>query len=234
MHPLVPTLAAAGLLTAAAFAQQAAPALTGFPFQNETLKYNLKLPTGVSLGDAAFSATRTASGWSFETTLTAGIPSYQIQDTYRSTGTTDLCSTELVRNFSHGSKKTSETTTFDQAKGKGERVTTLPPNGGRTEFPIPSCARDAVAFVYLVRREMGQGRVAPAQTVFFGAGYSVNIRYTGESKLPSGVADHVVAEVKGPSSGFAVEIDFARDAARTPLLLKVPLPLGNLSVELVR
>jgi hypothetical protein len=216
----------------------AAPKLTGFPFQNETLRYSVKWPSGLSLGDAVFSARHTASGWNFETTVDAGVPGFAIKDAYRSSVTEDGCSVELERSFGHGSKKTSEKTTFDQKKGRATRVTTLPENGGKTEIDIPTCARDALAFVYYARREMGQGRVAPEQTVFFGSPYSVQMRYTGEMTVRleehSAVTDHVVLSVKGPQSAFSVEVFFARDAARTPLVIKVPLKLGTLSVELVR
>jgi hypothetical protein len=40
--------------------------------------------------------------------------------------------------------------------------------------------------------------------------------------------------VKGPKSSFAFEMFFARDAARTPLLVRVPLSAGSFSMELVR
>jgi hypothetical protein len=222
------------LAAASAFGQPAAPKLTGFPFQDETLRYSILLPTGLTLGEAVFSARKTDSGWSFQTSVEAGVPGFAIKDSYRSVTVGDLCSTELERSFTHRSKQGAETTTFDQQKGKGLRVTTLPPNGGRTEFDIPSCPRDAISFVYFMRREMGQGRVAPADTVFFGAGYSVQLRYTGEVTVKSGIADRVVGSVKGPGSSFTVEIDFARDAARTPLTIKVPLALGTISAELVR
>jgi hypothetical protein len=66
----------------------------------------------------------------------------------------------------------------------------------------------------------------------------VQMRYTGEMTVrleeQSAVTDHVVLSVKGPQSSFSVEVFFARDAARTPLVIKVPLKLGTLSVELVR
>jgi hypothetical protein len=39
---------------------------------------------------------------------------------------------------------------------------------------------------------------------------------------------------KGPSANFQAEIYFARDPARTPLLIKVPSALGPFSMELVR
>ena len=48
------------------------------------------------------------------------------------------------------------------------------------------------------------------------------------------MTDHVVLSVKGPKSAFTVEVFFARDAARTPLVDQSAAELGTLSVELVR
>jgi hypothetical protein len=244
MRSLVSFFIAIGVCAVACFAQTAqkpapaAPKLTGFPFQNETLRYSIRWPSGLSLGDAVFTARHTESGWSFETTIDAAVPGFAIKDAYRSTATEELCSLELDRSFSHGGKKSREKTTFDQQKGRATRVTTLPENGGKMDIDIPSCARDALAFVYYARREMGQGRVAPEQKVFFGNGYSAQMHYTGEMSVKledqSAVTDHVVLSVKGPKAAFSVEVFFARDAARTPLAIKVPLALGTLSVELVR
>ena len=47
------------------------------------------------------------------------------------------------------------------------------------------------------------------------------------------MTDYVVVAVKGPKSDFTVEVFYARDAARTPVQLRIPLALGILSVELV-
>jgi hypothetical protein len=229
MRPLLFILASA----AVAFGQPAAK-LTGFPFQDETLRYSVRWPTGVTLGDAVFSARRTTAGWSLETTVNAGIPGFTIRDSYLASATSDLCSIELEKNIQHRTKQTREKTTFDQQKRRATRVTTLPPNGGTSEFDIPSCGKDAVSFVYFMRREMGQGRVPPAETVFFGAGYSVSLKYSGEVKVAQAAADRLVGTVKGPNSSFTIEVDFARDAARTPLAIRVPLAVGTLSAELVR
>ena len=86
---------------------------------------------------------------------------------------------------------------------------------------------------------MGQGRVPAAQQAIFGAAYSVRMDYTGPQTIAVGdkkpaVTDRLVVSVKGPKADFTFEIFYARDAARTPLAIKVPLPLGTLSVELVR
>jgi hypothetical protein len=40
--------------------------------------------------------------------------------------------------------------------------------------------------------------------------------------------------VKGPASEFSFEIFYARDAARTPLLIKIPVSIGTVSLEMVR
>jgi len=95
-----------------------------------------------------------------------------------------------------------------------------------------------MAFLYFARRELGQGRVPPAQTVFFGSGYSVRMDYTGAQTITlnekPAITDHLVVSEKGPKSSFSFEMFFARDAARTPLLIKVPLSVGSFSMELVR
>ena len=222
------------LAAAAAAFGQATPKLTGFPFQDETLRYSIRLPTGLALGEAVFTARRTADGWSFAFTLDAGVPGFAIKDSYRSAVTADVCSDEFERRFNHRGKQSAETTTFDRPARRATRRTTVPPSDGKSEFTIPACPHDALAFVYLMRREMGQGRVVPAETVYFGAGYSVALKYTGAVTLPQGIVDRLAGTIKGPSSSFTVEIDFGRDAARTPLAIRVPLALGTISAELVR
>jgi hypothetical protein len=47
-------------------------------------------------------------------------------------------------------------------------------------------------------------------------------------------ADHVIIYMKGPASDAKLEIFFERNPARTPLIIKAPLPIGTLSMELVR
>ena len=47
-------------------------------------------------------------------------------------------------------------------------------------------------------------------------------------------ADRVAVSVKGPASAINFEMFFARDAARTPLVIRVPFALGTFSMELVR
>ena len=103
---------------------------------------------------------------------------------------------------------------------------------------IPACAEDALTYFFLARREMGQGRTPPAAKVYFGGPYEVRAQYTGAMDVTIGgraeTTDHVNVSIKGPASDFTVEVFYARDAARTPLLFKVPVSIGSVTVELVR
>jgi hypothetical protein len=229
-----------GLFLLAAALAAAAPAVaqTGFPFQDEGLHYTVNWPSGLSLGDATLSAHRTANGWDFEIGLDAAVPGFAIKDKFKASTTVMLCSTELSRDTSQGGKKTKEKTTFDQDKGTAHRATEYPADGGTSDFNISTCARDAIAYVYFGRKELGQGRVPPAQQIYFGSAYSARMEYTGAQTITVGdkkeVTDHLMVSVKGPRADFTVEVFYARDAARTPLLIKIPQAVGTLSMELVR
>ena len=218
----------------------AADQLTGFPFQNETLRYRVVWPGGGSLGDVTLSAHQAGDGgWDFDLSTSVLLPLVPISDRYTaSAGGGDLCSSTLQREISHGNKKVIERTEFDQKENRAQRRTLVPAGGGRSEFSIPTCGRDALTFQYLARREMGQGRVPPAGRVFFGSAYDVRMVYTGALEIPvagkTTVTDHVNVSVKGPASEFTLEVFYARDAARTPLLIKIPVSAGAVSLELVR
>ena len=228
------------LLMACAPLVLAADQLTGFPFQNETLHYRVKLPGGGSLGDVTLTAHKAdGGGWDFDMSATVGVPVVPISDTYKSTGSgADLCSVSLRRSISHGTKTVVEKTEFDQQTNQAQRQTVVPAGGGKSAFSIPNCGRDALTFLYFARREMGQGRVAPAGTVFFGSGYEVKMVYTGAMDVPVAgkavVTDHVNVSVKGPASDFTFEIFYLRDAARTPQEVKIPVSVGTVTLELVR
>ena len=219
----------------------ACSAQAGFPWQSETLHYSITWQSGLSLGDASLSAHKSDKGWEFEAGVNAGVPGFAIADRVRSTTGPDLCSNELERDFSHGSKKTREKTVFDQHNRTAERTTLQPDGGtkpGKSTFDIPSCARDALAFLYYSRMELGQGRMTPPQRVWLGSEYSVKTDYTGAQDITLGkmpvVADHIVVTVKGPKSDFNFEVFYARDPQRTPLEIRIPLALGTFTLELVR
>ena len=230
----------APLIFAAAAAISAAPA--GAPvFENEQLRYNINWPSGLSLGEAQLHAsmskpTPEASGaLHLEFTVDAGIPGYSVSDQYRSEASPEFCSSEFQRRARHGSKKIDEKTTYDQHAGTASRETS---DGGKSELKTSSCAKDALAFLYYVRRELSQGRMPPQQTVFFGAPFDIRLEFMGTQRIPLGEAqveaDRVNATVKGPSSEISFEVFFLKDKGRTPVLVRVPLALGMFSMELVR
>jgi hypothetical protein len=233
------TLSAALCLLLLPALLSAAEPLTGFPFQDESLRYTVNWPSGLSLGEATFGAHKAeGGGWSFEAGFNVGVPGFPLADKYKSSVTAEYCSTELRREISHGARKVTEKSTFDQKGGHGMRQTLFPLGGGKTEFDISSCARDALAFEYYARKELGQGRVPPAGKVFFGPGYQVTMQYTGAMNITvankPAVTDHINISVKGPASSFTFEVFYARDPARTPLLVKIPVAVGTISLELVR
>jgi hypothetical protein len=214
--------------------------LAGFPFQNETLRYNVNWSSGLSLGEVVFTAAKAGDGgWKLDADVNVGVPGLPIADKYVSAMGSDYCSTELNRTLSRGAKKNTEKTTFDQKNGRGVRQTTLPLGGGKTEFDIPTCAKDALAALYYTRKELGQGRMPAPGKLYFGGAYSFRMEYTGAQNIPVGgkqtVTDHINVWINGPASKATFEIFFARDAARTPLLVKIPTVLNTtLSLELAR
>ncbi len=213
----------------------AASAPTGYPFQDEALHYAVSWPSGLSLGEATTTARHSAAGWDLSMTLNAGLPGFLVADRYQSSTNADGCSLEFERVVSHGNKKSTEKTSFDYQNRIARRVTA---GGGTSDMAISLCARDALALVFHARRELGQGRVPPQQDAFFGAPYSVRMEYTGAQSIEVGekseITDHIVVYVKGPASDTHFDIFFARDAARTPVSIRIPSSVGTLSMELVR
>ena len=210
----------------------------GFPFTDEALRYNLNWQNGTSLGEATLTANRSAVGWNLTAALHASVPGFAMADQLQSAVDPGLCSQEFERNLTHGGKRTAEKISFDQRAGSATRTTVFPVGGGKSEFSFASCSRDALAFIYYARVELGQGKVPAPQYVYFGSAYSVTLQYTGPENITSGgksvAADRVHAAVKGPKSDFQCDLYFARDAARTPLSIRIPLPLGAFSLDLVR
>jgi hypothetical protein len=227
----LPLLLAALVLRAAP--APAAPADAGFPYQEESLLYTINWPGGASLGEGRLSARRDTAfegRWEFKLSLDASIPGFAVVDQFRSVADA-FCSVRFEKDSLHGARKSKEETSFDRSSGVARRTTR---NGGQSEFETGSCARDALAFLFYARRELSQGRVPPPGTVFFGGPYQIRMEYKGVESLPAGPADKVAATVKGAASANSFEILFARDAARTPLAIRVPFALGTFTMELVR
>jgi len=210
----------------------------GFPNTGESLDYTIKWPGGATLGDAHLQAAKSNGGWQFDFSLSASVPGFSVADHYHSRANADLCSLDLEKEARHGNRTAHERTVFDYQQGMATR-TTLTKGGGHTDINIDGCAHDGLDFIYYTRRELAQGHgVPPEQDVLFGASYSVRMQYAGvEDVTVAGKrrpADHILLSVTGPASDSKAELFLARDAARTPLLVKVPVALGTFSMELVR
>lgn len=214
---------------------------TGFPFTSETLNYAVKWPSGIALGEAHMSASRIQTSkngpeqWAFKLTLDAAIPGFTASDRYHAIASLELCSAIFDRDFTHGARRSHERDDFDSNQAVEHRETV---GGGKSDVAVSKCAHDALTFLYLTRRELGQGRVPPTETILFGGPYQASLAYTGEQTVmvsgKASAADRLVATVKGPASEISFEMFFARDAARTPLVIRVPLSPGMFSMELVR
>jgi hypothetical protein len=213
------------------------------PASAESLRYTINWQSGLSLGEATLRSERVREQgaekgreqWDFDLSIDASVPGYAVRDHYHSTASSDFCSAELEKNYVHGKRKSEEKDSFDQQKLTVTRQTA---NGGKSDISVSACAREALTFLQYARRELAQGRLAPQQPIVFGAVYQVRFEYTGvqvvrvaDEKVS---ADRIVATLKGPSTDLTFEMFFARDAARTPVLAKIPLALGTFSVELMK
>jgi hypothetical protein len=168
-------------------------------------------------------------------TIDAGVPGFAVRDSYTATATSALCSSVFARETRHGSRRAHEKETIDPDTNQVTRVTV---GGGESTLTAPPCLRDALTLLYFVRSELGQGRVPGSQRFLFGGLYEMRLEYGGTEKVPPsgqpGETDKVTCFIKGPSSEFQFQAFYARDAARTPLLIRVPLATGQFSLELVR
>ena len=210
----------------------------------ETLHYSINWPSGLSLGEATLSSTRTAEGtsstpgWEFDLNLDASVPGFVIRDQYHSTANLDFCSERLDKKTARGARKNQERVTFDPGKTTATRETVRgDQTAGQTELSVPSCARDALTLLQFVRKELAQGRLPPQQPAILGAAYQVRLEYLGNTEIHLGNqtmdADRFRTSIKGPASDLTLEMFFRRDAARTPVMMKLPLSLATFTVELI-
>lgn len=231
-------LRAASSLLVATFALPlfaAKPETAVFPFTEENLNYTINWPSGLSLGEAHLHARKVPDGWQFDLTIDGAVPGYAVSDRYHASATPQICTLEFQKDTTHGKRRSQEKTTFDYKKAVAKRATV---GGGKSEASIPACVRDALSFLFYARSEWGRGRVPADQTVVAGAAYKVRMEYNGTQPIKIGDksqdADRVTISVKGPGSDISFEAFFAKDKARTPLLVRCPFPLGLFSLELVR
>ena len=205
-----------------------------FPLAAESLHYSINWPSGLSLGEASLTSSAAAGDKprKLDASLNASLPGFVLKDQYSATATQALCSLTLSKESEHGAKKSKEMEMFLQDKVTRETV-----GGGKSTLSVQSCARDGLTFLEFVRHELAQGRMAPAQQVVFGALYQVRLEFQGTQTVRLGdarlEADRLQVSLKGPSSDYTFEVYFAKDAARTPVYARLPLPLGAFTVELI-
>lgn len=203
--------------------------------QRENFTYSINWPSGLSLGEGSMTAVANGQHWDFALSLEATIPGFPLRDEYRSRASGDgLCSVTFEKSATHGTRIAAEKLTFDAAAKVVRRETK---KGGKSETAIGDCARDALAFLFHTRKEIGQGHIPQPQTIYFGAPYAVTFKHAGVHKVRQGdsqvEADKFAVALKGPASQTNFEISFARDAARTPLVMRSQFVMGSFSMELV-
>lgn len=200
----------------------------------EELLYEVTWPSGLSLGEARFHARATPSGWAFESSITASLPTMEIRDEYRSAADSGLCSLNFHKNIVHGAKKTEESVNYDQKAHKAMRSTLG--GGGESKFTIPPCTRDGLTFLYYLRRELGSGSIPPPADINFGAQYEVAVSYAQSLEIEVGGegfrADRILVDLTGPASRHSIEMFVAQDAARTPLMVRTALGLKTFLLKL--
>ncbi len=210
-------------------------AAKGFPAEDETLRYAVKMPGGVSIGTVTFVAERvkgTQATWNFQLQSDFSLPGVPVRDRFRSLSA-GFCSAEFEKDWVHLNRKGGEFVVFYPDRLRAVRTTR---NGGSSEMAVPACARDALTMLYAARADLAKGNLPGPSPVVFGAQYQVQLSKAGTEKVKVGrkeqKGDRVTGSYRGPKSGGAFEIVFARDDARTPILLRVPLPALTLTLEL--
>ena len=210
-----------------------------FPAFGESLHYTINWPSGLSLGEATLRSDhisdkaggeKTNSHWDSALDIDASVPGFVIRDHYESTAGNDLCSTRFEKKYTHGKHSTEERISFDQDQHTASRETVRAEE--KTTFRISSCARDALTFIQFARKELAQGRLAPQQPCCWAPPMTCVSNITGTMTINVGdkktEADRSSPRSEARQSNLTVEIFFARDAARTPLLAKVAARSGNL------
>ena len=221
-------------------------ALMGFPAGAETLHYSVNWQSGLSLGEGSLRSEKLpadpdlapggdkAGGWKFEMMLDAAVPGFSIRDEYSSTADDKLCSSVVHKTVARGARKSEESVQID---AHAQTATREGKGGGKSQYSVPECVHDAMAFLQFVRQELKQGRVAPQQPVILGSKYDVHLTFTGTETIrvagEAVEADRVRAVIKGPQVDVTADLYFSHDAVRTPVLARIPLPLGIFTVELL-
>jgi hypothetical protein len=203
-----------------------ASAQAGSVPDSELLRYRISYANAINIGEAQISVSRAATGAELTFQATVPIPGFPVAEFARSLVSPEFCTQELEKKAVRGKRHTDEKTTFDVRAGRATRQTTVK-GGGSSTLPITGCARDALAFLFNLRKTLAEGE----STVYYGAPYKVAVKKVAQKSRDN---DRFDVRISGPSAKWTAELYLARDAARTPVLIRVPLTAGSLVVELAR
>jgi len=205
------------------------------PFQSgERLRYDVVWPSGLTLGEATFTANAETGGWAFGAEIRASLPNFEIRENHQARADAGLCSKELQKDARRGNKTVQETVIFDQNRGTAERSTE---GGGASRLEIPPCARDGLTYFYFLRQDLARGRIPPPDDLNFGSQYAVTVTYAESREVEASgklhASDRILVDLMGAGSSHSFEIFFSKDETRKPLLIKVPFEMGTFSLRLV-
>lgn len=213
-------------------AQQPQPTLPA----EETLTYVISWPSGLGVGNAEFRARYTDPGWRLQATLRASLPELEIDDAFVSLADDDLCSIEFEKHARHGAKRSHESLRFGPTTVRRINLAGRAGDPAGVE-PAAACSRDALAFLYHLRRDLAAGRMPSGADIFFGARYRLQLRYAQtRTVVVNGqrrIADELLASVRGPASEHSFSMHFGRDEARTPLLFQVEAANTRFTMQLL-
>lgn len=211
----------------------------GFVFANlfftslsaESLRYNLKWPSGLTLGEANLTGELTSRGSNQTFDLDASLPAYTLHDRYTSSTSAQSCTIQFTRESQHGNRKTNERTAVSP-EGPITRETI---GGGKAEISVSVCPHDPLALLAALRKNLAQ----PAQSVLFGSGYPVRFEAAGPATISLNdkptATEKVICILTLPKTGdYRLELFLLKDQARTPALIRAPFALGTFSMELIR
>ena len=166
----------------------------------------------------------------------AAVPAFAVTESAKSKGTKDLCSTELIKDGTRGQRSIERE---DQVRhGETHSHSQTGGGGGKSEIGSAPVQGTHRTFISMSGRSLLPDVSPPQQAVYYGSAYQTRLQYTGTQKMRSGDefvdADRLTATIKSSSKEMTVDLFFARDAARTPLLVQIPVAVGKFSVEFVR
>jgi hypothetical protein len=239
--PAAVAAAAAGTAASRRAAEDPKPAPVAVKtFKPEALHYTVNWASGLSFGDAYISSSKatlaSGDGLTFTLKADASIPGFKLQEMANSTASPEFCSIDIEKQSERGKKKVQEKTTFDARSLTATRETLN--GGGKSDLKIGACAKDALSYVFFLRRELSQGRLPSQQKVYYGSAYDVRPEFAGTQTIRLGdesiEADRLLGHIKGPKTNLTIEMFFSKEPSRLPLMIRVPLAQGKIVVELVR